>query len=74
MILFHHDSAASLRSAAIEIVRTGTRVVMFLEPLAEVETPIGHVGYGPSHMSSRVTAMWRSGRVQKCTRTRGGGR
>ncbi len=38
---------ASRRGAPVEIVRTGSRGMVFLEPLVEVETPAGRVGYGP---------------------------
>ena len=35
------------RSHEIEIVRNGSRGMLWLEPLVEVETPAGRVGYGP---------------------------
>ena len=35
------------RGLAVEIVRTGSRGLYWLEPLVEVETPEGRVGYGP---------------------------
>ena len=35
------------RGAQIEIIRTGSRGMIFLEPLVEVETAAGRVGYGP---------------------------
>ena len=35
------------RGSDIEIVRTGSRGMFWLEPLVEVETPNGRVGYGP---------------------------
>jgi formate dehydrogenase iron-sulfur subunit len=38
---------ASYRNIAIEIVRNGSRGACFLEPLVEVETASGRVGYGP---------------------------
>ncbi|HEV7791519.1 MAG TPA: NADH-ubiquinone oxidoreductase-F iron-sulfur binding region domain-containing protein [Pseudonocardia sp.] len=31
----------------VEIVRTGSRGMLWLEPLVEVDTPAGRVGYGP---------------------------
>ena len=31
----------------VEVVRTGTRGLLWLEPLIEVETPEGRIGYGP---------------------------
>src|SRR5260370_11824575 len=39
--------AATARSIALEIVRTGCRGLYWLEPLIEVATPAGRVGYGP---------------------------
>jgi formate dehydrogenase iron-sulfur subunit len=38
---------ARARGAELTIVRTGTRGLFWLEPLVEVETPKGRVGYGP---------------------------
>ena len=38
---------AAQRGIAIEIVRNGTRGLLYLEPLVEVETAAGRVGYGP---------------------------
>ena len=41
-------AAALLRHApAVQIVRTGSRGLFWLEPLIEVATPQGRVGYGP---------------------------
>ena len=40
-------SACARRGEAIELVRNGTRGLFWLEPLVEVETPAGRVGYGP---------------------------
>ena len=51
------DVAAAFRKAAekrgldVEIVRTGSRGLYWLEPLVEVETPEGRVGYGPVSMA-----------------------
>ncbi|MBM3544574.1 MAG: NADH-quinone oxidoreductase subunit NuoF [Alphaproteobacteria bacterium] len=39
--------AAEKRNLGLEIVRTGSRGLYWLEPLVEVETPRGRVGYGP---------------------------
>jgi formate dehydrogenase iron-sulfur subunit len=47
------EVAAALRAAAqgrdipLEIVRIGSRGMMWLEPLVEVATPEGRIGYGP---------------------------
>jgi formate dehydrogenase iron-sulfur subunit len=38
---------AARRGLAVEIVRTGSRGLAWLEPLVEVETPGGRIGYGP---------------------------
>ena len=40
---------AGLRERGIdaEVVRNGSRGMLWLEPLVEVETPAGRVGYGP---------------------------
>lgn len=39
--------AAALRSAGIEPVRNGSRGLFWLEPLLEVETDQGRIGFGP---------------------------
>jgi formate dehydrogenase iron-sulfur subunit len=39
---------AKARGQTIDIVRTGSRGAFFLEPLVEVETPQGQIGYGPA--------------------------
>ncbi|WP_395665820.1 NADH-ubiquinone oxidoreductase-F iron-sulfur binding region domain-containing protein [Methylocella sp.] len=39
---------AAARGLKVEIVRTGSRGMVFLEPLVEVETPAGRIGYGPA--------------------------
>jgi formate dehydrogenase iron-sulfur subunit len=38
---------AHTRGLPVEIIRTGSRGMVFLEPLIEVETPQGRIGYGP---------------------------
>src|SRR5262249_43132587 len=38
---------AKRRGIAIEIVRTGSRGLFWLEPLIEIETPGGRIGFGP---------------------------
>jgi formate dehydrogenase iron-sulfur subunit len=40
-------AAASERGLELDIVRTGSRGMFWLEPLVEVETPLGRIGYGP---------------------------
>ncbi|HEY3509962.1 MAG TPA: NADH-quinone oxidoreductase subunit NuoF [Kribbella sp.] len=37
----------SAAAGAVEVVRTGSRGMLWLEPLVEVETATGRVGYGP---------------------------
>ena len=38
---------AQCRGIAVEIVRNGSRGMLWLEPLVEVETPQGRIAYGP---------------------------
>jgi formate dehydrogenase iron-sulfur subunit len=40
-------SEAEKRMTPVEIVRTGSRGMLWLEPLVELETPKGRVAYGP---------------------------
>lgn len=44
--LQQHSAARGLR---LDIVRNGSRGLLWLEPLLEVETPQGRVAYGPVH-------------------------
>jgi formate dehydrogenase iron-sulfur subunit len=39
--------ARALAGPGVEIIRTGTRGMIWLEPLVEIETPAGRIGYGP---------------------------
>ncbi|WP_406271028.1 NADH-quinone oxidoreductase subunit NuoF [Actinacidiphila glaucinigra] len=39
--------AAAERESPVEVVRNGSRGMLWLEPLVEVVTPAGRVGYGP---------------------------
>jgi formate dehydrogenase iron-sulfur subunit len=41
------EVAAALAAAGAEVVRTGSRGLFRIEPLVEVETPEGRIGYGP---------------------------
>ncbi|HEU0017873.1 MAG TPA: formate dehydrogenase, partial [Methyloceanibacter sp.] len=43
--------AAEKRGLDVEIVRTGSRGMYWLEPTIEVERPEGRVGYGPTKPS-----------------------
>ena len=38
---------AARRGVAVEVVRNGSRGMVWLEPLIEVVTPAGRVGFGP---------------------------
>ena len=38
---------AARRGLELDIVRTGSRGAVWLEPLLEVQTPEGRIGYGP---------------------------
>jgi formate dehydrogenase iron-sulfur subunit len=40
-------AAAARQNVAVEIVRTGSRGLLWLEPMIEVATPAGRVAYGP---------------------------
>ena len=41
------EQAASYRGLAVDLVRTGSRGLYWLEPMVEVATPAGRVAYGP---------------------------
>jgi formate dehydrogenase iron-sulfur subunit len=41
------EVAAGKRGIAIEIIRTGSRGLYWLEPMIEVATPQGRVAFGP---------------------------
>ena len=43
--------AATARGMQVEIVRNGSRGMFFLEPLIEVETVEGRIGYGPASLA-----------------------
>ncbi|HSM19956.1 MAG TPA: NADH-quinone oxidoreductase subunit NuoF [Hyphomicrobiales bacterium] len=51
------------RGLDVEIVRTGSRGMYWLEPLVEVETPEGRVGYGPVK-ASKVGEMIDAGMLE----------
>src|SRR6516165_132657 len=40
-------AAAARRNAAVDIVRTGSRGLYWLEPMVEMETATGRIAYGP---------------------------
>ncbi len=41
-------AAAAGRGVAVDIIRTGSRGLYWLEPLVEAETPNGRIGFGPA--------------------------
>ena len=49
------EAEARARGLSIEIIRTGSRGMFFLEPLIEVETGEGRIGYGPASSSDVVS-------------------
>ena len=48
------------KGLAVEIVRTGSRGLFWLEPLVEVETPGGRIGFGPVTVKD-VTSLFADG-------------
>lgn len=56
-------ATAGTRGIDIQIVRTGSRGMHWLEPLIEVETPGGRVGYGPVKASD-VPALIEAGMLE----------
>ena len=40
------EVAAALQASGVDVVRNGSRGMLWLEPLVEVETPAGRMGYG----------------------------
>src|SRR3546814_10317803 len=41
------EHEAARRNLAVQLVRNGSRGLLWLEPLAEVATPAGRIAYGP---------------------------
>jgi formate dehydrogenase iron-sulfur subunit len=41
------QAAAARQNVALDVIRTGSRGLCWLEPMVEVETPAGRVAYGP---------------------------
>ncbi|WOJ89596.1 NADH-quinone oxidoreductase subunit NuoF [Methylocapsa polymorpha] len=54
------EAEARARGLSVEIIRTGSRGAYFLEPLVEVETAEGRIGYGPI-AASEVGALFDAG-------------
>ncbi len=53
------EKEAAARGKSIQIIRNGSRGLLWLEPLVEVETPEGRIGYGnvkPSDVPSLFDA------------------
>ena len=38
---------AAARGITVEVIRNGSRGMLWLEPFVEVQTPAGRIGYGP---------------------------
>jgi formate dehydrogenase iron-sulfur subunit len=55
--------AAAQRNADVELVRNGSRGLLWLEPLVEVETPGGRIAYGPV-TADDVAALFEAGWLQ----------
>ena len=60
MVAFSIAELARRRGIAVELVRTGSRGLLWLEPLVEVETEAGRVAYGPVRMAD-VASLFRAG-------------
>ena len=54
---------ARARSVEVKIIRNGSRGLFWLEPLVEVQTPDGRIGYGPVKAAD-VAALFRLGFLQ----------
>ncbi|MDB5533423.1 MAG: Formate dehydrogenase beta subunit [Hyphomicrobiales bacterium] len=57
------NAEAARRGLAIDLVRNGSRGMMWLEPFVEVETPQGRIGYGPVRAAD-VAALLDAGLLQ----------
>ena len=53
------EQAAASRGISIEIIRTGSRGLCWLEPMVEVATPEGRVAFGPVGTDRRTVAAGR---------------
>lgn len=51
---------AAARGESVQIIRNGSRGMLWLEPLVEVETSSGRIGYGPVSVKD-VTALFDAG-------------
>ena len=53
-------ATAEARHAPVTLVRNGSRGLIWLEPLVEVETPAGRIAYGPVS-AEEVPALFTAG-------------
>lgn len=51
------EAAAAKRNAAVEIVRTGSRGLLWLEPMVEVATAQGRVAFGPVEVTDAESVL-----------------
>jgi formate dehydrogenase iron-sulfur subunit len=51
------EQAASKRGVAVEIVRTGSRGLYWLEPMVEVATPHGRIAFGPVNQADAPSVL-----------------
>ena len=64
---------AQRRGIAIDLVRTGTRGMLWLEPLVEIETANGRIAYGPvqpADVASLFDAAWLDGGTHRLAHDR----
>ena len=57
------QAMAQAHNASVEIIRNGTRGLLWLEPLVEIETSQGRMGYGPVTLDD-LTSLFESGWLQ----------
>ena len=58
------ERAADARGLSVQIVRNGSRGLLWLEPMVEVVTPQGRIAYGPvqpEDVDALFDAGWQSG-------------
>ena len=60
---------AARRGQSVQIVRTGSRGLFWLEPLIEVQTAAGRMAYGPVQAGD-VPGLFARGLPQRCAGTR----
>lgn len=59
-LVAHFMAEAEKHDSTIEIIRNGSRGMFWLEPLVEVETPVGRMAYGPVEVKD-IAALFESG-------------